>query len=185
MLAYRFCKMGASLLSQSFAHGDLKPDNILVRADGSLILVDYDGMYVPSMEGETAVEIGSPDFRHPLRTEKDFNEHIDDFSIASIALSLKAIALDPKIYDQYATADRLLFSANDYQDIGSSSVLQAIMRMTSDTELSTLASAFLLSLAKNSLSMVSFRVLLLNEPEKPIDLSTEITDEEKKNEIED
>ena len=183
MLAYRFCKMGAWLLSQSFAHGDLKPDNILVRADGSLILVDYDGMYVPSMEGETAVEIGSPDFRHPLRTEKDFNEHIDDFSIASIALSLKAIAIDPKIYGQYATADRLLFSANDYQDIGSSSVLQAIMRMTSDTELSTLASAFLLSLAKNSLSMVSFRVLLLNEPEKPIILSTKITDEERKNAV--
>ena len=53
--------------------------------------------------------------------------------------------------------------------------------MTSDTELSTLASAFLLSLAKNSLSMVSFRVLLLNEPEKPIILSTKITDEERKN----
>ena len=27
MLAYRFCNMGAWLMSQSFAHGDLKPDN--------------------------------------------------------------------------------------------------------------------------------------------------------------
>ena len=40
MLAYRFCNMGAWLMSQSFAHGDLKPDNILVREDGSLVLVD-------------------------------------------------------------------------------------------------------------------------------------------------
>ena len=187
MLTYRFCKMGAWLLSQPFAHGDLKPDNILVREDGSLVLVDYDGMYVPAMEGQVAAEIGSPDFRHPSCTEKDFNEHIDDFSIASIALSLKAISLDSQLYDQYAAADRLLFSAANYRDIGPSAALQAIMPLTSDTELSTLLSLFLLSLAKNSLNMVSFRVLLFNEPEKPIVeiLSTKITDEERKNAVKD
>ena len=41
-------------LSQPFAHGDLKPDNILVRSDGTLTLVDYDGMFVPAMEGTAA-----------------------------------------------------------------------------------------------------------------------------------
>ena len=66
LLAYRFCRMGAWLLSQPFAHGDLKPDNILVKADGSWVLVDYDGMFVPAMQGEQAGELGSPDFRHPL-----------------------------------------------------------------------------------------------------------------------
>ena len=49
MLCYRFGKMAAWLRTQSFAHGDIKPDNIIVRPDGSLTLVDYDGMYVPSM----------------------------------------------------------------------------------------------------------------------------------------
>lgn len=98
MLAYRFCNMGVWLLYQPFAHGDLKPDNILVRDDGSLVLVDYDGMYVPSMKGEKAYEIGSPDFRHPQRTADDFDEHIYDFSIASIALSLKAISFDSQLY---------------------------------------------------------------------------------------
>ena len=44
--------MGAWLLSQPFAHGDLKPENILVRNDGTLVMVDYDGMFVPAMEGE-------------------------------------------------------------------------------------------------------------------------------------
>ena len=185
MLAYRFCKMGAWLFSQPFAHGDLKPDNILVRDDGALVLVDYDGMYVPAMEGQNAAEIGSPDFRHPLRAEKDFNEYVDDFSVASIALSLKAIALDPKIYRQYAAPDRLLFSANDYKDIGKSPVMQIIMQMISDTETSTLVSVFLLSLAQNSLGMVSYRVLLLNEPERPIPLSTAITDEERENAVSD
>ena len=167
MLAYRFCKMGAWLLSQPFAHGDLKPDNILVREDGSLVLVDYDGMYVSAMEGREACELGSPDFRHPLRDKTSFDEHIDDFSIATIALSLKSIALSPQLYHQYAAADRLLFSANDYHDIGQSTALQAITALSSDNELSILLGVFLLSLAKKSLSLVSFRLLLLKEPEKP------------------
>ena len=78
MLAYRFSQLAQWLIPQSFAHGDLKPDNILVREDGTLVLVDYDGMYVPAMKGQKARELGSPDFRHPLRTENDFDEHIDE-----------------------------------------------------------------------------------------------------------
>ena len=87
MLAYRFSQLAQWLIPQPFAHGDLKHDNILVREDGSLVLVDYDGMYVPAMKGQKARELGSPDFRHPQRTEDDFNEHIDDFPLVSILLS--------------------------------------------------------------------------------------------------
>ncbi|MDY4550589.1 MAG: leucine-rich repeat protein [Parabacteroides sp.] len=167
LLAYRFCRMGAWLLSQPFAHGDLKPDNILVKSDGSLVLVDYDGMFVPAMQGEQAGELGSPDFRHPLRTAADFNEHIDDFSIASIALSLKAIALQPSLYDQFVASDRLLFAASNYMDLGKSALLPTLCSLTSDAELATLLSIFLLAHAKNSLGMISFRLFLLQEPEKP------------------
>ena len=34
LITYQFCRMGSWLLSQEFAHGDLKPDNIIVREDG-------------------------------------------------------------------------------------------------------------------------------------------------------
>ena len=187
LLAYRFCRMGAWLLSQSFAHGDLKPDNILVKADGSLVLVDYDGLFVPAMQGEQAGELGSPDFRHPLRTAADFNEHIDDFSIATIALSLKAIALQPSLYDQFAASDRLLFAASDYLDLGKSAVLPALCSLTSNAELSTLLSTFLLAHAKNSLGMISFRLFLLHEPEKPkVEVwRTNVTDEDREQAIKD
>ena len=187
MLFYRFCKMGAWLLTQSFAHGDLKPGNIIVREDGTMVLVDYDGMYVQTMEGEEATEIGGTDFRHPLRTDKNFNEHIDDFAIASIALSLKTIALDPVLYNTYSAADRLLFSASDYRDIGQSAAMQAIMPLASDPEMCTVISLFLLAVAKTNLSSVSFRLLLFNEPEKPLEMEvcTEITEEEKKNAVRD
>ena len=187
LLAYRFCRMGAWLLSQPFAHGDLKPDNILVKKDGSLVLVDYDGMFVPALQDENANELGSPDFRHPLRTEASFNEHIDDFAIASIALSLKAISLQPSLYNQFATADRLLLSASDYRDIGKSAALQAILVLSSDAELAKLFSAFLLASSLNSLGMLSFRLFILQQPEKPKEeiWRTDVTDEDRQNAVKD
>lgn len=187
LLAYRFCRMAAWLLSQPFAHGDLKPDNILVKKDGSLVLVDYDGIFVPALQGENASELGSPDFRHPLRTEASFNEHIDDFAIASIALSLKAIALQPALYNQFATADRLLLSASDYRDIGKSAALQAILALSSDAELGKLFSAFLLASSLNSLDMLSFRLFILQQPEKPKEeiWRTNVTDEDRQNAVKD
>ena len=186
MLTYRFCRMGAFLLSQPFGHGDLKPDNILVRENGELVLVDYDGMFVPSMEGQKARELGSPDFRHPLRDENQFDSHIDDFAIASIALSLKAIALDPSLLEKYGAADRLLFSSDDYRNLGESNVLMAIVSLSSDATLASLLSAFLLASAKNNLSMLSFRLFAITKPEKKqIELSTKVTEEDLANAVED
>ena len=113
-LTDNFRKLSIWLLSQPFAHGDLKPDNILVKKDGSLVLVDYDGMYVPAMQGQRAREIGSPDFRSPLRTEMDFDKNIDNFPIVSILLSLE-LQLESKDYlSDYGAEDRLLFSKADY-----------------------------------------------------------------------
>ena len=126
MLAYRFSLLAQWLIPQPFAHGDLKPDNILVRDDGTLVLVDYDGMYVPVMKGQKARELGSPDFRHPQRTENDFNEYIDDFAIATILFSLNNISKDPSLLDKFGAKDRLLLSKNDYYDLDGAKVIQYI-----------------------------------------------------------
>ena len=134
MLASRFSQMAQWLIPQPIAHGDLKPDNIIVREDGSLVLVDYDGMYVPSMKGQKAREIGSPNFRHPLRTETEFDDHIDDFSLVSILLSLKAILMNPQFLKEYGAADRLLFSEMDYRDIKNSEIINRISLMTNDNK---------------------------------------------------
>ena len=114
MLAFRFSKLATWLLAQPFAHGDLKPDNILVKEECSIVLVDYDGMYVPAMKDQKARELGSPNFRHPSRTENDFDERIDDFSIALILLSLKAFTLNTELISDYCTNDYMLFKAVDY-----------------------------------------------------------------------
>jgi len=119
-LTDNFRKLAIWLLNQPFAHGDLKPDNILVKDDGSLVLVDYDGMFVPAMQGQRAREIGSPDFRNPSRTENDFNKDIDSFPIVSILLSLELLVENKDYLSQYGAEDRLLFSEEDYRNIDKS-----------------------------------------------------------------
>ena len=185
MLCYRFCKMAAWLRSQSFAHGDIKPDNIMVRPDGTLTLVDYDGMFVPAMKGQKSPTVGTKDFSHPLRTIDDFDETIDDFALASIALSLKAISLNPSLLQTYGASDRLLFSAADYIDLSKSNTFTALQGLLADEEAITMMSMFLLTNAKKNLSMCSFRLFGLQKPKEEEVWSTEVTDEDLKNAVED
>ena len=183
LLCYRFGKMAAWLRSQSFAHGDVKPDNIIIRPDGSLTLVDYDGMFVPSMKGSQSPTIGTRDFSHPLRTVDDFDETIDDFSLASIALSLKAISMKSALLDIYGASDRLLFSEKDYRTPSNSKVISALQELMCDKDFCTLYSLFMLALARKELSACSFRLFIGEKPILPQtieDLPTKATEEELK-----
>ena len=163
MLCYRFCKMAAWLRSQPFAHGDIKPDNIMVRPDGNLTLVDYDGMFVPAMKGQKSPTIGTKDFSHPLRTVDDFDETIDDFALASIALSLKAISLKPSLLDEYGAADRLLFSAEDYNELCKINLWKKLSRLK-NAELKKLQTC--LRLAKNRKKYDNLLISCVKEPIK-------------------
>jgi len=109
LLPYNFSKLAQWLFKQPFAHSDLKPDNILVRFDGSITLVDYDGMFVPAMEGQPARELGTPEYRHPERTIDEFDAHIDDYALCLLLLYVKTAFLNPK----YQTIDSFLALLND------------------------------------------------------------------------
>ena len=181
MLCYRFGVMAAWLRSQSFAHGDIAPDNIIVRPNGFLTLVDYDGMFVSTMKGWESPSVGSKDFCHPLRTVVDFDETIDDFSLASIALSLKAISMNFTLLDTYGASDRLLFSEKDYRTPSNSKVISALQGLMCDKDFCTLYSLFMLALARKELSTCSFRLFVGENPNlsQPIeDLSTKVTEED-------
>ena len=183
MLCYRFCKMAALLRSQPFAHGDIKPDNIMVRPDGNLTLIDYDGMFVSAMKGQKSPTIGTKDFSHPLRTVDDFDETIDDFALTSIALSLKAISMNSTLLDTYGASDRLLFSESDYRNPSSSKAISALQDLMCDKDFCTLYSLFMLALARKELSTCSCRLFIGEKPILPQtieDLSTKATEEELK-----
>lgn len=114
ILSENFDIMALWLLDQDFAHGDIKPDNIIVQSDLSFKLIDYDGIYIQDMVGETQREFGAKAFQHPLREQMLFNKHIDDYSIAILSLTLRAIAADFEIYERFCgNASELLISPFD------------------------------------------------------------------------
>ncbi len=119
MVAEAFDRLATWLLEQPFAHGDLKPDNIIVMHPGELVLVDYDGMFTPDMAGQEATELGSPAFRHPHRSLRDFGKYIDHVPILVLSLSLHVLAEHPDWLATYYQGDNLLLGINDLVDTNS------------------------------------------------------------------
>ena len=131
------------LLPSHLAHGDLKPDNIIVSADGDIVLIDYDGMFVPSMQGQYAREQGTPKFQYQGRTKSDFNEYIDDYAAIFLALIIKIISIDSKPMDLFLsmTKEALVSYASKY---------------INNIDISKLLSAYLLT---NSIGFIEREVL--------------------------
>lgn len=119
-LSNNFSMLAIWLLSQEFAHGDIKPDNILIHPVSEVpIIVDYDGMFVPSMNGTIAREMGSPDYRHPLRTPDYFNKNIDDFSLAVIQLYIDSVCANCKLSKSF-DINSFALSERDFANIANS-----------------------------------------------------------------
>lgn len=115
-LAESFKSMCAELRNAGIAHGDLQHGNIIVCGE-ELRLVDYDGMYVPSMAGMQANELGHRNYQHPLRTAAEFGPHLDNFSAWVIYASLRAVALDRTLWELLGAGDDcLLFRRDDFID---------------------------------------------------------------------
>ena len=131
-LCQEFVHLSLWLLDQPWAHGDLKHDNILVRPDGSLVLVDYDGCFVPGMGGQEAREMGSPSFRHPKRTIKDFHQYLDDFSILVIFLSLRILAVEPALLQEQQDGENLVLSISDIATPANSALLEKFRQYSDD-----------------------------------------------------
>jgi hypothetical protein len=113
-LADSFLTMCRDLQNAGIAHGDLQHGNIIVCGE-ELRLVDYDGMYVPAMKGMRSNEIGHRNFQHPMRGANDFGPHLDNFAAWVIYVSLRSIAIDPKLFTDLAAGDDcLLFRRDDF-----------------------------------------------------------------------
>lgn len=112
-LAAAFDALAARLVSDDRAHGDLKPENIIVDAQGALRLIDFDAAYLPEFSGEQSPELGTAAYQHPARTAADFNERLDDYPAALISTALHALALDPTLRERYPESDGLLFTPRE------------------------------------------------------------------------
>jgi len=109
------------LQKHNIAHGDLSHDNILIHNNG-MVLVDYDGLYVPGLEGMASAELGNANFQHPQRKYSDFGSQLDRFSSIVIYLALQALIEKPELWTKYSPtatgsfqAEGILFQKTDFQ----------------------------------------------------------------------
>ena len=137
-IADNFKRMVSELHQHHFSHGDLQHENILVKPDRNLILVDYDSMYVPALKGKSDVITGLEGYQHLSRfNNKYLSEKADYFSELIIYISLKALAKMPELWQELKLngTNALLFSPEDIQSKGSSSIFQ---RLKKDSDLKPL-----------------------------------------------
>ncbi len=114
---------------KNIAHGDLSHGNIKVRADGSLLVVDYDSMYVQGLDNMPDVIKGIPGYQHPARHKNNIlNPKLDYFSELIIYLSLLVYAENPSMLDTYYGTEDLLFSKQDYESPDTSSLFQQLKK---------------------------------------------------------
>ena len=117
-VAGRFADLVDRLAAAGVGHGDLQHGNLLITADGSMKLVDYDGTYVPALAGLPAAETGHRNYQSPDRTAAEFGPEVDRFSSWVVYLSLVALATDPSLWRQLRDedAEHLLLTESDFAD---------------------------------------------------------------------
>ena len=111
------------------AHGDLQHGNVLIVND-ELRLVDYDGMFVPQLAGQSSHELGHRHYQHPARSAADFDANTDNFSAWVIYLSLMALSAEPQLWQRFAGGDEcLLFRRADFEYPDQSKLMLALTEL--------------------------------------------------------
>lgn len=128
-LSKNFLNMVECLHTHQISHGDLQHGNIMVKNDGSLVLVDYDSMYVPEIEGYEDEIKGLEGYQHESRwTNKKVTPKADYFSEMVIYLSIQALIEKPEFWDDLRMKDSetLLFTGKDIKSKGSTPIFQVL-----------------------------------------------------------
>lgn len=140
-LAEKFVNLVLAMKRIRMAHGCLCGNDVMVRSDGRLVLVDYDGVYLPdpAITATPPGDRGNPDYEHPEHRSRPYDQHMDDFSALVIYVALLALRERPALFRQFVNVDsrrqivgeNLLFRADDFKDPA---------RSRTFSELATLAS---------------------------------------------
>ncbi len=133
-LAANWRGVAASLRGGHTAHGDLQHGNIKVDSQGTIRLVDYDGLFIPVLRGRPPNEVGLPNYQHPERIAHGYyDENADAFSSLVIYLSLIALRSNAKLWIPELEGEALLFKADDYKAPGRTPIWQKL-RQSADEE---------------------------------------------------
>jgi hypothetical protein len=114
-LADAFKRLVYDLRKNDITHGDLQHGNIIVDNE-KLRLVDYDGMFVPSLASFQSHELGHRSYQHPGRTGSQCGSYLDNFPAWLIYLSLKILTYAPELWLRFDGGDEcILLSQADLE----------------------------------------------------------------------
>lgn len=139
-LANAWMDLVSKMKAARMAHGDLSGENIMVRSkDTSLVLIDYDGVYIPAFAGQTTDQAGNPSYQHPDLQNRPYNESMDNFSALCIYVGLQALAHQPSIWMRYSMhdpagnlqTDNILFKTNDLRNPSNSRLFAELSQIKS------------------------------------------------------
>ncbi len=140
-LAERWVTMTQTLESVGIAHGDLQHGNILI-VQGELKLIDYDGMFVPTLFGFSSNEVGHSNYQSPSRTGDDFRADIDRFSAWVIYIALISLSIDPSLWQRVGAGDEfILLRKEDFVKPDTSATL-ALLAQHNDALIHSLITEF-------------------------------------------
>jgi hypothetical protein len=130
LLADVWLATATRLEEAGFVHGDLAPDNLIVRPDGSIALVDLDTATWPSFATTAAPAVSNPAYAHPQGTPQDPAKR-DRFPALILWASLRILARHADLRERWG--DRpdqdgaaLLWSRNDLRRPARSALFTAL-----------------------------------------------------------
>lgn len=115
-VANQFAEAIKDLHNAGIAHGDLQHGNLLIDSNHKLRLIDYDGMFVPSIGNLGSNEIGLENYQHPHRSKSDFGPDLDRFSAWLIYGSLLSLSAHPWLWSTFHKdgEEKLLLGKDDF-----------------------------------------------------------------------
>jgi len=139
-LQKKIVELSKSLEENNIGHGDIQCGNLLVEEIGSILtlkLIDYDGMYIPSLSHLNAIENGRAEFQHPSRKLIHFRPTIDRFSFLVIITAIELIKHDKSLWQSplqngFNSLDNLLFSAKDFKNNHTSDLFRRARNLNSN-----------------------------------------------------
>jgi serine/threonine protein kinase len=153
-IAKNFKDMVLYFHQHDIAHGDLQHGNIIVKDDGSLAAIDYDSMFIKSLDGMPDTIKGLPGYQHPSRNKNRYgNPKLDYFSELVIYLSLLFFAEEPHQWAKYYQTEDLLFSKDDFASPNTSALIHHLLSSTNST-ISNLTQKLLEELQQNDILLL-------------------------------
>ncbi len=187
-LASNLKKCFCDLHKNHISHGDLQHGNILiyeVNGDPQIKLIDYDSLYVPSLQGYYQTTSGLGAFQHPGRIIAGANtmcsEKDDYFSEKILYLTILLLASDPKLWkDANVNVEEndwgILFKQEDFDNFENSYLFNYIKQNNAlfDVEIVNLLDEIANDLKKKFTDVEAIKGTVENPYERKVSSSLDI-----------